>query len=36
MTEAEVKLQKIRLLMDKLEQQIQECRQLLKSEPKQP
>lgn len=34
MTEAQ-KLQKIRLLLEKLEQEIHECRELLKGEQKQ-
>ena len=35
MTEAQVKLQKIRLFLEKLEQEIHEARELLKGEPKQ-
>jgi hypothetical protein len=35
MSEAQVKLQKIRLVLEKLEQGIRECREVLKGEPKQ-
>ena len=35
MSKAKAKLQKIRLSLEKLEQEIHECRELLKGQPKQ-